>query len=390
MSARPPSAAALFATFLHLGLTAFGGLAMIEPLRRRVVEEKGWLSQREFLDGVAFCQLLPGATVVQIATYVGQRLKGPAGALAAAAGFILPAFVLMTALTGLYVRFGHLAWIQALSRGLNAAVIALLLQALWRLGRDLCRFWPEVALAAAALGTFALRVNYLLVFVGAGLVRMLLSSAGEPAAAEPGRRAASPASLRDLAVVFALVAGAGALWLALGHFSPLLARLAAIMAKVGLISFGGGYAMIPALQREVVEHLHWLTLPQFLDGLLLSYVTPGPLLILAAFTGYLVQGLAGAAVATGAIFLPPILIVVGLIPLYEQVKSSPRIRPFIQGVLAALAGMLVWTTVTLALPTLTDLRTWALMLGAAAALIGGGLSLLWVLAAVAVISLLVF
>lgn len=390
MKLRPPDVARLFGTFLSLGLTAFGGLAMIEPLRRRVVDERGWLTQRDFLDGVAFCQVLPGATVVQLATYVGQRLRGPAGALAAAAGFILPAFVLMTGLTGLYVRFGHLPWVQALSRGLSAAVIALLLQVLWRLGREFCRSWPDLFLAAAALGAFAARLNYLAVFVGAGLGRLALSVAEETKHAAAGRRAAPLSSFRELGAVLALVAGAGGLWLGLRQHSPLLAQMAALMAKVGLISFGGGYVMIPVLQREVVEHLQWLTLPQFLDGLLLSYVTPGPLLILAAFTGFLVQGLAGAAVATVAIFLPPILMVVGLSPLYEQVKSSPWVRPFIRGVLAALAGMLTWTTLTLALPTLTDLRTWALMLGAAGALIVWEVNLLWVLGAVAAVSLLIF
>lgn len=390
MKARTPGLARLFGTFLSLGLTAFGGLAMIEPLRRRVVDERGWLSQRDFLDGVAFCQVLPGATVVQLAAYVGQRLRGPVGALAAAAGFILPAFVLMVGLTGLYVRFGHLSWVQALSRGLSAAVIALLLQVLWRLGRDFCRSWPDLVLAAAALGAFAARLHYLAVFVGAGLVRLALSVAEESKHAAAGGRAASLSSFRELGAVLALVAGAGGLWLGLRQHSPLLAQLAALMAKVGLISFGGGYVMIPVLQREVVEHLQWLTLPQFLDGLLLSYVTPGPLLILAAFTGFLLQGPAGAAVATVAIFLSPILMVVALSPLYEQVKSSPRVRPFIRGVLAALAGMLTWTTLTLALPTLTDLRTWALMLGAAWALIAWEVNLLWAIAAVAAVSLLIF
>jgi chromate transporter len=362
---------------------------MIEPLRRRVVEEKGWLSQREFLEGVAFCQVIPGATVVQLATYAGQRLKGVRGAWAAAAGFILPAFVLMTLLTGLYLRFGHLAWVKTLSRGLNTAVIALLLQALWRLGRDLCRSWTELALAATALGAFALRGHYLAVFAGAGLVRLCLPSGAVPeaGAAHP---AAPPPSLRELAVVAALLAGAAGLWLGLRLHSPLLAQLAALMAKVGFISFGGGYVMIPVLQREVVEHLHWLTLPQFLDGILLSYVSPGPLIILAAFTGYLVKGLAGAAVATVAIFLPPILIVVGLSPLFQQVKSGRGMRLFIRGVLAALAGMLAWTILTLARPTLTDAKSWALMLGAAAALIGGEVNLLWVIGAVAGISLLIF
>lgn len=385
-----PGIPALFRSFLYLGVTAFGGLAMIEPLRRLVVQDRGWLSPREFMDGVAFCQVIPGATVVQLATYVGQRLRGPAGALAAGAAFILPAFVSMTALTWLYRSFGHLAWVQALSRGLNAAVLALLLQALWRLGRDICRFWPELALAAGAFAAFGAQLDYLAVFLGAGVLRCCLPRAGEAGGPGSPEVPKAPTGVRELAVAAGLLAGALAGWLALSRHSPLLAQLAALMAKVGVISFGGGYVMIPVLQREVVDHLHWLSLPQFLDGLLLSYVTPGPLIILAAFTGYLVQGLAGAAVATVAIFLPPILIVVGLSPFYQQVKGARWMQPFIRGVLAALVGMLAWTTLKMGLATLTEVKAWALMLGAAIALLGLDMNLLWVILAVAVVSVMIF
>jgi chromate transporter len=385
-----PGIAGIFGSFLHLGLTAFGGLAMIEPMRRRVVEDKGWLSPQEFMDGVALCQVIPGATVVQLATYVGQRLRGPAGALAGAAAFILPAFVLMTTLTWLYARYGHLAWVKSLSQGLNAAVIALLLQALWRLSREVRRSWLDLTLAALTFGALWLRWDYLAVFLGAGVVRLCLKPRAE--SASPGAVAAPlPVGLtREVAALLVLLGGAGAVWLGLRHYSPLLASLAALMAKIGVISFGGGYVMIPVLQWEVVDRLQWLTLPQFLDGILLSYVTPGPLIILAAFTGFLVQGVTGAAVATVAIFLPPILIVIGLTPLYQQVKSAWWMRPLIQGVLAALVGMLALATLQMALVTLTGVKTLGLMLAAAVGLMVFELNLLWIIAAVAVVSLWLF
>ena len=138
-----PSILEIAAVFLHLGCTAFGGLAMLEPMRRRVVEKQNWLQPLEFLDGLALCQMLPGATVVQMAAYVGYRLRRTPGALSAAAGFVLPAFVLMTGLSYLYFHYGALPWVKAISRGLNAMVIALLLQALWRFGRSLGRGWPD-------------------------------------------------------------------------------------------------------------------------------------------------------------------------------------------------------------------------------------------------------
>ena len=121
---KAPSIGDITRTFLHLGATAYGGLAMVEPIRRRVVQEKGWLSQKDFLDGLALCQLVPGATVVQLATYVGFRLRRGRGGLAAAGAFILPAFFLMLGLAFLYCRYGDLPWVKAVSRGFSAVVIA--------------------------------------------------------------------------------------------------------------------------------------------------------------------------------------------------------------------------------------------------------------------------
>jgi chromate transporter len=386
-----PTAAEIFWLFLHLGVTAFGGLAMIEPIRRRVVDEKKWLDQREFLDGVALCQVVPGATVVQLATYIGQHRRGVRGALAGALGFILPAFVLMLTLSCLYVRYGDLSWVTSLSKGLNAVVIALLLQALWRLGRNIARHWLNLVVAGAALAALWFKVNYLVVFFGAGLLRLALNQK-EAGPAPPGPAPSSvPAStqpvMRALGLALAISAGVyGVLWLA----NPLLAKLSGIMLKVGAISFGGGYVMIPILQWDVVDHLQWLTLRQFLDGILLGFVTPGPIIILATFVGYVVSGLGGAAVATVAIFLPPILIVVALTPYYQRVKEARWMRPLIQGVLAALVGMLVLVTVQMGLGAVTGWKTLALMGGAALALVVFDLNLLMVIAAAAALSLMMF
>ena len=151
---KAPTLREIIASFLHLGISAFGGLAMIEPVRRRVVEDKGWLSQAEFLDGLALCQMAPGATVVQLAAYAGYRLRGLPGALAAAAGFILPAFFLMLGLSFCYFRYGNISWVQAISRGLGALVIALLLQTTWRLGRAICRHWSDYLITLLALAAF--------------------------------------------------------------------------------------------------------------------------------------------------------------------------------------------------------------------------------------------
>jgi chromate transporter len=363
-----PSIGGIIQVFLNLGVTAYGGLAMVEPIRRRVVKDKGWLDQKEFLDGLALCQMVPGATVVQLAAYVGYRLRGAPGALAAAATFILPAFVLMLGLSELYFTYGNIAWVKSVSRGLGAVVIALLLQAVWHLGRNVGKHWLDVAIALLALLALWFQTNYLLVFGAAGLLRVVLSRALLPDQVshhEPKRGRQAPAGkiLIHLALtVIVLVILVGGLW----RLDPKLGQMAATFFKIALVAFGGGYAMIPILQWDLVDRLGWLTLQQFLDGILLGFV------------------------ATLAIFLPPILIIIFLTPFYQKIKEARLMRPVIQGILAALVGMLVLVTVQMGIITLTDLKALALMVAASLALIVFKVNLLWIVMAAACLSLFLF
>jgi chromate transporter len=378
--------------FLHLGLTAFGGLAMVEPMRKMAVDKQAWLHQEEFLDGLALCQMLPGATVVQLGTYVGYRLRRVAGALIAAAAFILPAFILMLVLSFLYFKYTDISWVQAVSRGMGAVVIALLLQALWRLSQAVGKHWLDVVIALLALGAFWLRVNFLLVFLLAGLLRMSLGLWFFPG--QDSRNPAVTTTKPPLGLTLALLAlvlfGVGlAIW-GLGRLQPDLGRMAQIFLKIGVVSFGGGYAMIPILQWDVVNSLNWLTLKQFLDGILLSFITPGPIIILATFVGYRVYGLLGAAVATIAIFLPPILMIIFLTPYYQRLKEARWMRPAIQGILAALVGMLALVTLQMGPAALIGGKDLSLTAATAIALIVFEVNLLWIVPAVVGLSLLMF
>jgi chromate transporter len=387
-----PSVGEIIAAFLHLGVTAYGGLAMVEPIRQRIVKEKGWLNQKEFLDGLALCQMVPGATVVQLATYVGYRLRRTPGALAAAAGFILPAFVLMLGLSALYFTYGNIAWVKSVSRGLGVVVIALLLQAVWHLGRNVGKHWLDVGIALIALLALWLQANYILVFVAAGLLRLILSlrllgdQVSAPGAMQ-GQKLPLGTIFTHLALTLLVLAVlVGGLW----RLDPKLGLMASTFFKIAMVAFGGGYAMIPILQWDLVDHLGWLTLQQFLDGILLGFVTPGPIIITATFVGYWVRGLLGAIVATVAIFLPPILIIIFLTPFYQRIKEARLMRPVIQGILAALVGMLVLVTLQMGVVTLTDLKSLALMAAASLALIVFKVNLLWIVVATASLSLFLF
>ena len=190
-------------------------------------------------------------------------------------------------------------------------------------------------------------------------------------------------------IIATLVGLALAVW-GLGKLSADLGLMSLIFLKIGVISFGGGYAMIPILQWDMVDHLGWLTLKQFLDGILLGFVTPGPIIILATFVGYWVHGLPGAVVATVSIFLPPIAIIIFLTPFYQRIKEARLMRHVIRGILAALVGMLVLVIIQMSQAALVDLKTWAVMAGAALALIAFKVNLLWVVAAAIVFSLAIF
>ena len=387
-----PSPGELAGAFLKLGVTAYGGLAMIEPIRRQVVEAKAWLTQTEFLDGLALCQVVPGATVVQLAAYVGYRLRRTTGALVAAAAFIGPAFVLMLGLSFLYFAYGDLPRVRSVSRGLNAVVIALLLQALWGLGQNVRGHRVDLGIALAALVALWFRANYLLVFVAAGLLRLVLGR-WLPGGQFPTQEAAPGPGLPRRRV-FVQLAGAclalAMLLVGLRRLDPELGLLSWTMLKVATVAFGGGYAMIPILQWDLVEHLKWLTLKQFLDGILLGFVTPGPIIITATFAGYGIRGVVGAVVATVSIFLPPVLLIIFLTPFYQKVKGSKMMRPVIQGILAALVGMLALVTAQMGVAALTGLTSLLFMAAASVALIVFRINLFWIIAAAACLSLAVF
>jgi chromate transporter len=175
----------LFAAFLRLGATAYGGPAMMAHLKADLVDTRRWLSQSDFTDGMALCQVIPGATMVQMCTYTGYRLLGLRGALAAAVGFVLPAFLAMTGLTALYFHWGALPVVRALFRGLGAVVVAIILNACLRLGRTTLRGWQDLLLAMLALVALVFKVHFLVVLGGAAALALPLYRLTEAAETPP-------------------------------------------------------------------------------------------------------------------------------------------------------------------------------------------------------------
>ena len=378
-----PSIASLFLSFLRLGATAFGGPAMVAYIRKMAVEQNRWLDAASFRDGVALCQTIPGATAMQVSAYVGFRARGMMGAFASFAGFGLPAFVIMVVLSALYVQTQALPTVVSAFNGLQAIIVAIVANAAVTFGRSSLKTWRSAAIAAIGAGMFALTVSPFLVILFAALLGLVLfqrqAVSSTMIAAEDKVRPP-----KALLVLGALVAVAFAVPFLV---QPSLLDLSALMVRIDLFAFGGGFASVPLMFHEIVEVRSWMDGPTFLNGIALGQVTPGPIVITATFVGYLLYGIVGAVVATLSVFLPSFLMVVGVVPYCDRLRSSPVFNRVIVGVLASFVGLLVTVTARFAFDVPWDpLRL--LLAGSAFVALLLKVDILWVVLAGTVLSVL--
>jgi chromate transporter len=370
-----PSLTTVFFAFLRLGLTAFGGPAMVTYIRKMAVGQKGWLDGAAFDDGVALCQAIPGATAMQVAAYTGLRVRGTAGALAAFTGFGLPAFLLMMALSALYVSTSELPPVKALFLALEAIVVALVAYAAVSFGRTSLKHWIHILIAGIAAVLFLAGVSPVIVIVLAALLGIALLPA-------PDTKQETPVTLlpRPEKSFLILLGVAAAFFVLLYLLRPGLFGLAATMARIDLFAFGGGFAALPLMFHEVVVVNSWMDSATFLNGLALGQVTPGPIVITATFVGFLAYGFWGGVVATIAIFIPSFLFVVGTVPYYDRLKGSQLYQKMFKGILFSFVGLLLSVTVRLALAVPWSWFPGLLATGAFLSLILGA-EILWVVVA---------
>lgn len=387
-SAGPVRARELARTFFWIGLTSYGGPAIVARIRE-VTVKRGWLTAAQFDESLAFCQTLPGPIAPQTAAHVGYRMAGLRGFAASHLAYVLPAFLLMLGLSAAYVELGEVPAVAAAMRGLGAVVVAVVAHAILSMAPSGLRDWRGVAVALLSGAALAAGVGALPVLLGAALLALLLradlgpsppDSAEAPAPASPGRTAAGL-----LAGGALLAAGA---W-ATGLLNPILPGLAWVFAKVDLLAFGGGYTAIALMFDEVVRAHGWLSPKEFVDGLALSQVTPGPVIVNATFVGYKAAGLPGALVATAAVFLPSALLLALLSPLYGRLRSLRVAAPLIRGLLAAFIAVLFSVLARVAGASLTDLPA-VLMAGAAFGLFLRKVEPTWVILGAVGLSLVVY
>jgi chromate transporter len=406
----------LFLSFFKIGLVGFGGgLAVISQIRALVVNQRRWLTDQEFAEGFALAQSLPGTNAGNAATYIGLKLRGWRGACVSMTGFILPSMMMMIALAILYRHLRVLPDTDRLFHGLNAAVVALILVTAWRIGRNtLHKRWQwmlavmacltvalfnatvvEVVFAAGVIGIFidsfaekhwhrwrAARTptsrrreriaSRLLLhrrerrhaqqkqeFVGGYLTRALAEKRVQQATGidqsvehmEEERENNPPPSSKTTLRSFGILGVAMPVLAKLG----LLLTLSIIFLRMGAVTFGGGFVMIPLIEAEVVNSRHWLTHQEFADATALGQITPGPVLITATFIGYRVAGTLGALVATISIFLPAFLITMAAGASLRRFRANEIVQSFLRGVTPAVVGLLVAAALSIGL---AGIHTW--------------------------------
>jgi len=333
--------------FLRLGTFGFGGpIALVARMQRDLVEDRRWLSEQDYLQGLALAQLSPGPLAAQLAMYLGWVRAGRLGATLVAAAFILPSFVMVLMLSILYVHYGGLPWMRGTFYGIGAAVIAVIARSAFKLARSTVArdllLWT--ILAVNGLVTAWTEREIVWVFALSGIVALLIKA--------PPRWSSPPAAIALVGTPSWFLQGLHgvASW-------PTCARVAGYFGEAGVFVFGSGLAIVPFLRGGVVGQFHWLNDRQFLDAVAVAMITPGPVVITVAFIGYLVAGLGGALAAALGVFLPCYLFVVVLAPHYRRFAENRSVKAFVNGVTAAACGAIAGAAFVLGRRAIIDLPT---------------------------------
>lgn len=327
--------------FLRLGTFGFGGpIALAARMQKDLVEERAWISQEDYVEGLAFSQLSPGPLAAQLAMYLGWVRYGNWGATLAGVFFILPSFLMVFGIAALYLHYGSLSSIQSIFYGVGAAVVAILARSAYKLTRTTLKtdYLLWVLFAVSAVTTAWTKSEIIWIFVLCGIVAMIVKTQLQSTVP-----ALFPAGLAWLTTG---IHGPASLTTGLGLFTFFL--------KAGAFVFGSGLAIVPFLYGGLVLQSHWLTERQFLDAVAVAMITPGPVVITAGFIGYLVAGPVGAALAALAVFAPPYFIVLIAAPLYRRFTKNPYVNAFVKGVTAAAVGAITGAVFILGSRTLID------------------------------------
>lgn len=394
-------------TFLHIGLVSYSLTALGEA-KKALVDKKYWLTDEEYLNGLALSQLLPGAPTVNLNTYIGYLLRGLPGAITASIFFVMPCFLLMVLLTHLYLNYNNIPLVSSLFRGVGALVVGLVLNTildLWKKGVN------SPQLTILAISGFVLiyfwKVNIISLLLIAGLVSLiftLLTSKVTKWRTIMGRKfwltktsSSGVVSIhkfkfskKKYATMLLMLSALLIINFLINFSTPIYHQLGNTLFGIGGLTFGSGYAMLPFIQDTMVNQYHFVTDKEFSTALALSLLTPGPVTVISAFIGYKVAGLFGAALAMANMYLPSFAIVNIISDLYKQAGRANKFKMVVTGVAAAFIGTLWAVVIKLTGSSLVDWPTWTMALTAFGVQRYTRIDTLWIIIAGALISLAIF
>ncbi|MBA2629718.1 MAG: chromate efflux transporter [Thermoleophilaceae bacterium] len=352
--ARERSLGGLVRYFLKLGGSGFGGpIALVGYMQRDLVEERRWFTEAEFQQALAVGQTMPGPLAAQAAMWFGYLQAGARGALAVTLPFVIPPFLIVTAVAILYTEYQGLDWVHHIFRGVGPAVLAIIAIASYKLARSTNKTDPVLWVIAAILCavTAIAGAEIVWVFLVAGAFGAIYYGGGLP-------KLRGAASISPVAV---LAAVQGFAWTGTGAS---LGSMGLFFIKAGAFTFGSGLAIVPFLHEGLVDEHGWLTEQQFVDAVAMGLISPGPVVIMATFAGYLVYGLTGAIVATVAVFLPVYLFVVVPGRFIRRHEQHPRLQGFVKGATAAAAGAIAGAAIVIGDQVIED--NWSILIAVVA------------------------
>lgn len=365
---------------LRLGFTAFGGpAAHIAMLHDEVVTRRKWVSEQRFLDLIGATNLIPGPNSTEMVIHVGHIRAGYAGLVAAGVAFIMPAVAIVLALAWLYVEYGSTPAAEWLLYGIKPVIIAVVLQALWALGRRAVQGPFLAAVGIAVFVLYLLGLDELLLLFGGGLLVVLV---------QYGRRRFADRS--GMAALLLPWLGLGLPGAVLQTVPVSLSRLFLLFLKIGAVLYGSGYVLLAFLRNDLVINLGWLTDHQLLDAVAIGQFTPGPVFTTATFVGYVVGGWTGAVLATVGIFLPSFLFVAAIGPLIPRMRESALLGSVLDGVNVAAMGLMAAVTWELARAAIVDWLTSLLAIVAAVLLFRYRLNSAWLVLGGAIVALVYY
>jgi chromate transporter len=349
--------------FLKLGTWGFGGpVALVGYMHRDLVENKGWLTEDEYKEGLALAQLAPGPLAAQLGIYIGFVHYGLIGATLTGLAFILPSFIMVVLLGMAYQLYGGLAWMQAVFYGVGAAVIGIIAMSAYKLTvKSISKFELSAMKAKWLLWLFYIigiaitvitQKEEILLFLACGIGYMLIK--------------APPQWIKKSAVLPVSILISTGFW---KYDGKTLQEMGWFFLKAGAFVFGSGLAIVPFLHGGVVKEFGWLNEHQFVDAVAVAMITPGPVVITVGFIGYLVAGFPGACIAALATFLPCYLFTVALAPSFKKIAKNASIKAFVDGITASVIGALVGSVIIIGLRSIIDISTALIAIAAVLALI---------------------